>query len=389
MKNKYLKIKYTFKTIVVAFICLITLISCNTSDKNIDISQRFYIINLNSNIVHRTTCQTVPMMSEKNKIISDKRIEEILEDGYFACKDCKPDRDALYIINKDINKFERILHDEFGFGEDYKDKILRCLSNLYEGINARKKNVYNSTVEYHKILASCVYQNKKTWGRIAGLYDSEDTVKKHLKDNFNSLRINDKSYFDDVSVNNLYDAVKEEHNILSGNDNDFAHMSATISVYNTKSLIKIVAGKIAQEYNGINDIEVQCGFIGDICGVNGTKPSMNKDDYAADLDAVNLFNRYSKKADSSIYEIFIEYYSGIKSNKINRAEEFLSNISISTINKYREIYINHLRYNDNFKFDVKDHEYTNRLNYFDNFVKHLTNHDQNFIQCKYFYYDEY
>ena len=45
-------------------------------------------------------------MSIRNKVFSSKNIEDILGEGYVACKDCKPDRDALYIINKEINEFE-------------------------------------------------------------------------------------------------------------------------------------------------------------------------------------------------------------------------------------------------------------------------------------------
>ena len=155
MSYKFRKIN---KSIFVP-ICLIfvVLFSCSKTE-NIDISQSSYIINLNSNIVHKPTCQTVPKMSVKNKIISDEPIEDILMKGYAACKDCKPDRDAKYVVSEEINEFERILHDEFGFGKDYTDKVLKLLSNLYEGININKRNNYDSNIEYHKLLASTVYQ---------------------------------------------------------------------------------------------------------------------------------------------------------------------------------------------------------------------------------------
>ncbi|MBR1454685.1 MAG: hypothetical protein IJ593_08615 [Lachnospiraceae bacterium] len=126
---------------IIMQISIIYLFSCSKFE-NIDISQNNYIINLNSNIVHKPSCQTVPKMSTKNKIISNESIEEILVKGYAACKDCKPDRDAKYIVSEEINEFEKVLHDEFGFGKDYTDKVLKLLSNLYEGSNAKKRNIY-------------------------------------------------------------------------------------------------------------------------------------------------------------------------------------------------------------------------------------------------------
>lgn len=368
---------------------ILSLFSCNKNIKNINISENSYIINLNSNIVHKTTCQTIPKMSEKNKIISNKSIEEILNEGYVACKDCKPDRDALYVTSIEINEFERILHDEFGFGKDYTDKVLKCLSNLYEGVNYAQKSTYNSTIEYHRLLASCVYQNLKTWSLIGGLYPSELSVKTNLREDFNHLKLNDKSYFDDDAINNLYDSIREQHNILSNGDNDFAHMSATISVYAYSSPVRYIAGKVSRKYNGISDVKLQSGFIGDICGVNGAKPSMNADDYAADLDAVNLYNRYENNRNKNIYVIFVEYYQELKEKRINRAREFLDNISIEEINQYRLVYLSFLLDEKGFGYDVDNEDYINRMKYFDNFVAHLINYDEYFVACKYFNYHEY
>lgn len=130
--------KFNKSILLLVYLVLVILFSCSKTE-NIDISQNSYIINLNSNIVHKQTCQTVPKMSTKNKIVSDEPIESILMKGYAACKDCKPDRDAKFIVSEEIDEFERILHDEFGFGKDYTDKVLKLLSNLYEGINVNKK----------------------------------------------------------------------------------------------------------------------------------------------------------------------------------------------------------------------------------------------------------
>ena len=375
---------------ILILICImfVILFSCSKTE-NIDISQSSYIINLNSNIVHKPTCQTVTKMSVKNKIISDEPIENILMKGYAACKDCKPDRDAKYVVSEGINEFERILHDEFGFGKDYTDKVLKLLSNLYEGINTSKRDNYHSNIEYHKLLASTVYQNKNTWSLIAGNYSSKDEVIKQLKTNYNKLKINDKSYFDDKSINDLYDEVIRQHDVKSGNTNDFAHMSTTISVYAHYSFIKDIAGVYVKKYNGITDIEAQSGYIGDICGTNGTKPSMNKDDYAADLDAVNIYKRFVKNKNEMIYEIFLTYYKGIQNNTLNRASEFLENVTIERINQYRILYSNFMLDENGFNYTEENKDYLNRMNYYDNFVEHLLKNDQNFESSKYYSYTEY
>lgn len=166
-------------------------------------------------------------------------------------------------------------------------------------------------------------------------------------------------------------------------------MSVIISVYDHWSIFEIPASIRASQYNGIYDLEANCGYIGNICGTNGAKPSMNKGDYAADLDAVNLYQCYTVNKDKSIYKIFIDYYQGLMQNRINRANMFLENISMEKITKHRNKYIKFLLNNKNFEYGVDNIDYINRMNYFDNFVSHLVNKDQVFTPCKYYQYNEY
>lgn len=166
-------------------------------------------------------------------------------------------------------------------------------------------------------------------------------------------------------------------------------MSATISVYAHQSIFKLLAGNYAKKYNGINNIEAQSGFIGDICGTNGTKPSMNQDDYTADLDAVNLYYRYINNRNKSLYVLFTEYYNELRIESTNRASEFLLNIGIKELNKYRDSYSMFLKKNSHFKYDENNADYINRMNYFNNFLYHIINNEQNFVKCKYFQYSEY
>ena len=88
-------------------------------------------------------------------------------------------------------------------------------------------------------------------------------------------------------------------------------------------------------------------------------------------------------------EIFIKYYNDLSNNKINRAEEFTSNISIEKVMNYREYYSAYLQKDEKRNYSLDNPDYINRMNYYDNFVEHLTNLDRSFTPCKYFQYNEY
>jgi hypothetical protein len=327
-------------------------------------------------------------MSEKNKIVTDEKIEEILSRGYSSCKDCNPDRDASFVVNSSILEFERILHDDFGFGENYTDEILKYLSNLYEGIYSLVKNNRRSIIEYHKIIASIVYKKGEGLSIIANLYPTEKTINKNISKYYDSLKINDKKFFSADAIDSLYYAVISQH-IENKRPNDLAHLSATVSTYFNESPINSIASYYAASFNGIQDVYANAGYIGDICGANGVKPSMGSDDYAADLDAVNLYSRYKDNPDYSIYEIFSEYYNGIQNGNVNRAREFLSNISLEKILRYRDIYSNFLLTSNRYNLNVDSPDYINRMNYYDNFVAHLINGNQSFVPHQYYKYNEY
>ncbi len=49
-----------------------------------------YVLNTNSRLFHRPSCDSVAEMKEKNKVISGADREEILQQGYEPCGRCKP-----------------------------------------------------------------------------------------------------------------------------------------------------------------------------------------------------------------------------------------------------------------------------------------------------------
>lgn len=49
-----------------------------------------YVLNTRSKKFHLSSCDSVDMISEKNKLISEKSRTEIIEDGYSPCRKCNP-----------------------------------------------------------------------------------------------------------------------------------------------------------------------------------------------------------------------------------------------------------------------------------------------------------
>lgn len=114
------------------------------------------------------------------------------------------------------------------------------------------------------------------------------------------------------------------NNIYSySNKTDFAHMAATTATILNKSPEKNL-GNLAGIYNGIFSVDGNAGYVGDVYGTNGAKPSMGNEDYKADLDAVNIAYRIQKGI--SLDVSILEYYREINGEKTNRAREFLINI---------------------------------------------------------------
>ena len=48
-----------------------------------------YCANKNSKVFHKSTCDSVPKIKEKNKLFSSSK-DALLKDGYSPCKRCEP-----------------------------------------------------------------------------------------------------------------------------------------------------------------------------------------------------------------------------------------------------------------------------------------------------------
>lgn len=106
---------------------------------------------------------------------------------------------------------------------------------------------------------------------------------------------------------------------------DIGHMSVTLStILKSDESLYEKAGSLSGAFNGIYDLNANAGYVGDIYGTAGNGPKLTPDDYKADLDSVNLGERMKNGGNAII--IMNQYYTGIADGKVNRAEEFATNL---------------------------------------------------------------
>lgn len=232
-------------------------------------------------------------------------------------------------IEKEIREKELYINamkECYGFD----DETSRILYDLYYRMwNA---GVTDINQKYFAILASAVYGDTEgfdikivAWEKIAGIYDKEsweqvlegygltkaewDKLCADLKDNYNYSQIKDQSIAD-----------------IYYSKSDLSHMSVICATMlkDNETVLKLAGGAAGWIFNGIFNLEANAGYVGDIYGTLGNGTKLTQDDYKADLDAVNIYNRLEK--DSNLINVMGNYYLGISKGDINRANEFVTNL---------------------------------------------------------------
>ena len=151
----------------------------------------------------------------------------------------------------------------------------------------REKDKSTANYEFARCIASISYgktlKNVAMWGMVAGLYYSE-LVEGYMRNNG----------LDSNMAVSLYLDIDGEHvQALERNKVDFAHMMATIAcnLYEGKGKELAALGGVSPALHGtVNDYS---GYYGDVFGTLFALPSLNNDDYLADLDAVNICLLYT------------------------------------------------------------------------------------------------
>lgn len=282
----------------------------------------------------------------------------------FAFTGIENDDILRRISEEDIDDFKKYLIIEFGFDDvigDGNGKVIDFMVDLYKNMLEKEKSLslYEINRDYLKILGSTVY-NGFEWEQTADMIKNETEIKSVLR---NYLKY---SYAGDElneAIEMIFGRIKQQHNTcIVQNKNDFAHLCATLcaELYDDErddkgsTMYSIIISRL-EGYNGIGDLPANAGWVGDVCGTNGKKPSFGQDDYRSDLDAVNLAHLIDE-TNNNLFRIMNDYYDGIYTNldgpyvygDINRANIFINEHYVeNTIERYRnELYLIHLLYKD-------------------------------------------
>ncbi|HAC0715862.1 TPA_asm: hypothetical protein GYZ54_15245, partial [Listeria monocytogenes] len=239
-----------------------------------------------------------------------------------------------------------MMNEQFGFNEEESLLMYKLYANLEDRFGIEKSNeiflLIMGTAEYDGLAwqlitnAGLVHNSADEylyWGiSISELKKIKDAV--NNQHNICAKKDVEQYVFDTFGLifNDLSSKEQSRYRELFKQFNgktDFAHMSITTATIlkgkDGETKIRDMAGAIgALFYNGVDNINVNAGYVGDIFGTFGAKPSMNNDDYKADLDAVNFAVRSNDN--SNIISIMNEYYKGIDSGDINRVDEFIKGI---------------------------------------------------------------
>ena len=122
---------------------------------------------------------------------------------------------------------------------------------------------------------------------------------------------------------------------------DCTHQSITMATNLYKNYFRLanIVGlmySFSESHKVTNDL---AGWEGDTTNHAFKAPSMNGDDYKADLDAVNILHLCNKDKSRDPIEVYNEYYKGIREGRINRAKMFKEIVGLKYIeDKIRKVY---------------------------------------------------
>ncbi|MBP2623638.1 hypothetical protein [Streptococcus oricebi] len=260
-------------------------------------------------------------------------------------------KDTNYTVQE--KEFIYNLQEQYGFDKEESEIMLKAYNSMVDKVGTKEANK-NWTL----IMSSIVYGGPTWWYTNGALNESEiSTVLWLLGLNQQEVRklesaiinqhklaaiekISDNESAEskqqklDKVANILYgtkdkivtfsELTKDKQNRAQdllkqfGNTIDFSHMNATIATYFNQSPAEDVADVLL---GGLNE---RSGYLGDVAGANGAVPSMGNDDYRADLDAVNLYQRC--KHGASLINSYNSYYNDVESDSTYRTKEFVKNI---------------------------------------------------------------
>lgn len=292
-------------------------------------------------------------------------------------------------VNAVPKAFIKAMSSAFGYDEE----MAKLLGAIYYKL--QKKCPSSASQMLFAYMASASYNNASLIGIVMG--EDSGTIKDvgigGVWNAIAGIRLDDevkKSIvslgFKEKEINNLFAQIRDQHNSLNDDNSsycaktDFTHFCATVATILSTKNEKYIGDFASAFFNGIASADDNAGYIGDLCGTDGTDPSINDGDYKADLDAVNIASLLQKDPDVSLLTVLADYFNGLRTKEINRAQEFEKNVGIENLKNQRNAYALQLEQKDtvlNFRegpflfFDdaKKDSMRESRIALFDKFIE--------------------
>lgn len=159
---------------------------------------------------------------------------------------------------------------------------------------------------------------------------------------------------------------------------DCTHQSITMAtnLYNYYFRPANIVGLMYSSLDSHKLTNELAGWRGDVTSQVVKKPSMNCDDYKADLDAVNILHLCKKDKSRNPIEVYNEYYKGIREGRINKAKMFKEIVGFKYIES--EIQNKVLGNQGYFRFTNEELKEMNPVGY--NFIMNLKNENNEYIE---------
>ena len=159
---------------------------------------------------------------------------------------------------------------------------------------------------------------------------------------------------------------------------DCTHQSITMAtnLYNNYFRPANIVGLMYSSLDSHKLTNELAGWRGDVTSQVVKKPSMNCDDYKADLDAVNILHLCNKDRSRDPIEVYNEYYKGIREGTINRAKMFKEIVGFKYIeSEIQNIVLENPGY---YRFTNEELKEVNPVGY--NFIMNLKNENNEYIE---------
>ena len=247
-------------------------------------------------------------------------------------------------------EFKQNLKKQYGFDEQTSDLLWKLYKNI------EKKEGGNTDYVYNRLVGGIIYNDENAQWNNSVLEYLKDIVKWNGTAGPGSTG-GAKGYYSIEEQMNRFGLSGEKYEIVRASivkqyrdankgkaDIDFAHQSITTAtnLYDNKNRLAnfegLRKGHWGNSHQHTNDLS---GWLGDV--TIGNPPSMNIQDYKADLDAVNITS-IMKNQRISYVAATNQYYDQLSTNSYSRESEFLKNMGgMEYVKKqiYKEAGINH------------------------------------------------